>query len=155
MILYLDSSALVKRYVVEPGSEEVRRQIEEAEAVGTSAVSRVEVAAALAKAVRFGSLTREEAQAAHQAFRQEWADLIRLPVAEAVLDRAAALPWDSGLRAYDAVQLAAATSWKDALDTQVCFATFDRQLWLAARDIGLAPFPDDLPALLASWKQPG
>jgi len=52
MILYLDASALVKRYVTEPGSSEVSEAINRAEMAGTALVSRAEVAAALAKAAR-------------------------------------------------------------------------------------------------------
>ena len=52
MILYLDASALVKRYVAEPGSVEVNEAISRAEVTGTALISRAEVAAALAKAVR-------------------------------------------------------------------------------------------------------
>ena len=48
MIVYLDASALVKRYVEEAGSDEVASLIDGATVVGTSIVSRAEVAAALA-----------------------------------------------------------------------------------------------------------
>ena len=48
MFLYLDSSALVKRYVDEPHSEEVAHLMDETLAIGTSAISRVEVGAAQA-----------------------------------------------------------------------------------------------------------
>ena len=51
MILYLDASALVKRYVDEPGSPDVREAIARAEVAGTALISRAEVAAALARAV--------------------------------------------------------------------------------------------------------
>ena len=47
MILYLDSSAIVKKYVSESGSVEVQSAIEQAEAVATTVVSRAEVVAAL------------------------------------------------------------------------------------------------------------
>ena len=50
MIVYLDASALVKRYVAETGSAEVASLISEAQAIGTAVVSRAEVAAALAQA---------------------------------------------------------------------------------------------------------
>jgi predicted nucleic acid-binding protein len=154
MILYLDASALVKRYVSEPGSAEVRRTTADADAAGTVAISRAEVAAALAKAVRVGVLTREDAGSAHLAFRQEWPDFIRLPVSDPLLDRAADFAWELGLRGYDAVQLAAAASWQEDLGAPVSFATFDRHLWASASRAGLAPWPDDLPALLDAWKQP-
>ena len=48
MILYLDASALVKRYVTERGSRETADVCAKAEIVATSLVSRAEVAAALA-----------------------------------------------------------------------------------------------------------
>ena len=54
MILYLDASALVKRYVAERGSREVIGLTTAAEIVATSLISRAEVAAALARAVRLG-----------------------------------------------------------------------------------------------------
>lgn len=42
MILYLDTSSLVKLYVVEPGSEDVQRLVERAELVSTSIVACAE-----------------------------------------------------------------------------------------------------------------
>ena len=50
MILYLDASALVKRYVAELGSPEVSAAISQAQVTGTVLLSRAEVEAALAKA---------------------------------------------------------------------------------------------------------
>lgn len=61
MILYLDASALVKRYVAELGSVEVREAISKAATAGTSLISRAEVAAAFAKAVRTNALASEKA----------------------------------------------------------------------------------------------
>ncbi|MEA2695473.1 MAG: uncharacterized protein QOJ16_4860 [Acidobacteriota bacterium] len=144
MIAYLDASALVKRYVVEAGSEAVAQLLTEAKAVGTATISFVEVVAALAKATRLGGLDRQEAEAAQGAFRGDWPDLMRLPVTQPLLERAADLAWQLGLRGYDAVQLAAAVSWQEALETPVTLATFDRQLWQAARQAGLPVFPADL-----------
>ena len=59
MFLYLDSSALVKRYIDEPHSEEVAHLMDETLAIGTSAISRVEVGAALARAARENRLDAE------------------------------------------------------------------------------------------------
>ncbi len=151
MILYLDASALVKRYVAEPGSSEVGEAIARADLVGTALVSRAEVAAALSRAVRVAALTQEEAAACLQLLREEWPGLMRVQVTELVVARADTLAWEHGLRGYDAVHLAAGSIWQDALGEQVTFSTFDRQLWEAARRVGLALHPADLPALLATW----
>ena len=47
MVLYLDTSALLKRYVAEPESEAVNAKLEEASAIATAVIARTEVAAAL------------------------------------------------------------------------------------------------------------
>jgi len=141
VILYLDASALVKRYVAEPGSAEVGDAISKADVVGTALISRPEVAAA-----------QEEASACLQVFREEWPDLMRVQVTEMAVTRADTLAWEHGLRGYDAVHLAAASLWQDALGEQVTFSTFDRQLWETAKRVGLALHPADLPALLEAWK---
>jgi hypothetical protein len=58
--------------------------------------------------------------------------------------QAADLAWQHGLRGYDAVHLAAALTWCRSMESPALLATFDRQLWLAARRSGLAVLPSDL-----------
>ena len=141
MIVYLDASALVKRYVAETGSAEVGALIREAQAIGTAVVSRAEVAAALAKAARVGLVTREAARKALQAFTVDWEHLIRLQLGEPLAARAAALAWEHGLRGYDAVHLATALAWGEALGEAVTVATYDRELWRASQASGMSPWP--------------
>ena len=142
--LYLDTSALVKCYIAEDGSDDVIALIADAAAVATSLVTRTEVAAALAKAVRDDRVDEDEAQRAHRKFLREWPDFGRVPVTDALVERADALAWEHGLRAYDAVQLAAALACEDmvgALGVDVLLATFDRQLRNAAARVGLTTWP--------------
>ena len=58
MFLYLDSSALVKRYVDEPMSEAVRTLMDAAPGAATALITQTEVAAALARAMRNGRRRR-------------------------------------------------------------------------------------------------
>ena len=152
MILYLDSSALVKRYVCEPGADETRAAIEAATVVGTVVISRAEVAAAMSKAVRMNVLTRSEAWACLQAFRAEWDRFVQVQATQTVVARADALAWEQGLRGYEAVHLAAASVWQDNMARPVTCYTFDLGLWRAAQRVGLTAGPSDLPGLLASWR---
>ena len=133
----------VKRYVAETGSQQTREAIVAAELVGTSIITRAEVAAALAKAVRVGALTQDEAQTALQTFRNEWPDLVRLQLSELTVSRADGFAWEYGLRGYDAVHLAAASLWQDAMGERVAFMTYDRKLWDAAARAGLTAVPSD------------
>jgi len=152
MIVYLVSSALVKRYVAEPGSSEVNEAISRADLIGTALISRAEVAAALAKGVRMDALTPEDAWASLQLFREEWSDLVQVQVTEMLITRADTFAWEHDLRGYDAVHLAAASLWQDAMNAQVTLSTFDRRLWAAAGRVGLASHPADLPTLLDTWR---
>jgi hypothetical protein len=54
VIAYVDASAIVKRYLVERGSRETIALIGASELIARSIVSRAEVAAGFAKAVRAG-----------------------------------------------------------------------------------------------------
>jgi len=145
MIVYLDTSALVKHYVQESGSEQVERVIDQARLVGTAAVTRVEIAAALAKAVRTRLLSTDEAAEALSAFEAEWESLVRLQLHELLLARAASLAWEHGLRGYDAVHLASALFWREIVGEPVVLATYDRELWEEASRCGLKVFPEDRP----------
>jgi len=145
LIVYLDASALVKRYVAEAGSADVAALIAAARLPATAVISRAEVTAALAKAVRVGLATRKAAAAGLADFEADWPDLIRLDVSEAVVARAASVAWQQGLRGYDAVHLASALRWQEALGDAVTVATYDRELWRGAQDSGLDPWPARMP----------
>jgi predicted nucleic acid-binding protein len=141
----LDASALVKRYVAEPGSEIIASALMNAEVVGTSVISRVETVAALAKAIRVGALTQGEAKAAADSFRTDWPYFVRVKVTEILVARADTLSWEIGLRGYDAVQLASVLLWREGMEQEIVMATFDQKLWQASRKLGLSLVPDVFP----------
>ena len=145
MIVYLEASALVKRYVAEAGSPEVEALIGEAQAIGTAVISRAEVAAALARAARIGLVAREAGAKALQAFNADWEHLVRLQLSEPLAARAAALAWEHGLRGYDAVHLASALVWSETLGETVTVATYDCELWRGAQASGLSAWPAQMP----------
>jgi uncharacterized protein len=60
LILYLDTSALVKLYAVEEGREAVEHAVEEAELIVTSAIAYAEARATLALKHREGVFSEEE-----------------------------------------------------------------------------------------------
>jgi len=144
-MVYLDASAIVKRYVEEIGSADTRAFIARARLVATALISRVEVAAALSRGARTGLLDDDGARRAMAAFRRDWPDIVRIPIGEPLVVRADTLAWEQRLRGYDAVQLAAAITWQEAVGVPVTMATFDRQLWAAAERVGLPMFPASAP----------
>jgi predicted nucleic acid-binding protein len=144
VIAYLDASALVKRYLVERASRETIALTAESEMIATSIVTRAEVAAAFAKAARMGLVTEGRARSAQRSFGGDWLDLVRVPVTEALVERAETLAWDHGVRGCDAVQLASALTWQESVGTEILLATFDQQLREAAPKAGLKAWPDKL-----------
>jgi predicted nucleic acid-binding protein len=144
MILYLDTSALVKRYVIETGSKEVNALIEQADIVGSVMLTQVEMASAMARAVRMNWVEIDIAHNAWQDFRLHWQSFTRLSFTPVLVERALRLAWDHGLRGYDATHLAAALNWQETMEMPVTLATFDRELWLAAKKAGMAAWPEGL-----------
>ena len=140
-ILYLDTSALVKQYVQESGSEKVLDLIQGAEHVGTSLISRAEMSATLSRAARSKILSASAARAVWDRFLEDWSTLSRLNLSRQIIDRASMLAWDYPLRGYDAVHLASAILWQETLETEILLATFDRNLWLAAHKASLSVWP--------------
>ncbi len=110
-VYFLDSSALVKRYVTETGSTWVRA-LAAPKAHNPLIIARitwVEVLSALARRQREGSLTSTDVTWAMRAFRYDLD--MQYQVVEldpALAEAAGALVTQHPLRAYDAVQLASA-----------------------------------------------
>jgi predicted nucleic acid-binding protein len=154
VIAYLDASALVKRYIVERGSRETIALMADSEMTATSIVSRAEVAAALAKAARMALVTHDVARNAEGTFAGDWPDFVRVPVTEALVERAEGLAWEHGLRGYDAVHLASALTWQESVGGELVLASFDQQLWEAAKRRGLQTWPDQLPGATSESEGP-
>jgi predicted nucleic acid-binding protein len=107
---FLDTSAIVKRYVLETGTAWVRTLV--APATGNfiylARITEVEVTAAIARRRGQPGLSVAEASAALGLFRQDLAQDYRIAEITVPLLRQAAFLADThALRGYDAVQLAA------------------------------------------------
>jgi predicted nucleic acid-binding protein len=150
VILYLDSSALVKFYLEERGSVEVREVYRDAEQAGTVLITKAEVSAGLAKAHRMGLVSEEDARKARSLFHKEWSGIIHVAVSEILTSRADDLAWPHGLRGYNAVHLAAALLWQESINLPISVATFDTNLWEAANNVGLQYWPESLVPFIGS-----
>lgn len=143
MIVYADASALVKLFVTEEGSEATRDMLRQAQAMGTGLLTRPELGAALARGAREGLFSKEEALESRRRLETVWPTWIHVAVDEGLICRAEALAWEHGLRGYDAIHLAAALAWQERIASPVVLATFDRELWEAARRAGLTAWPEE------------
>lgn len=108
---FLDSSALVKRYVIETGTAWVRRLTHRnsGNAVFLASITSVEVTAAVARRRKGRTLSSPKASSILRRFRQHLTGrYTAIAITPALLAEAARLANTHALRAYDAVQLAAA-----------------------------------------------
>lgn len=139
MILYLDTSALIKLYVSEVQSGAVEGLREQADIVATVMISYAEAAATFARRIREQPGVTNELSAARGDFFADWPSYLRLTVSQPLLDEAARLADAFALRGYDSVQLAAARLL--AVDHDIVFASFDTRLANAAALLGMeSPF---------------
>jgi predicted nucleic acid-binding protein len=131
VILYLDTSALVKLYVDEPGSNAVAARVELAEAVVTARITYAEARAVFARHRREGGLTRQALRRLVRELDAEWGTYSLIDIGDPIVRRAGNLAERHALRGYDAVQLAAALDLKSP-GVDVEFASFDARLTRAA-----------------------
>jgi len=143
-IIYLDTSALIKRYVQEPGSEALGAIWRSFTTFGSSVVIHVEIAAALSKARRMGWLNSSDSERAWEAFLKDWGNLTLVNVSTPVVTQASALSWEYGLRGYDAIHLASALIWQEGMGENILMCTFDRQMWSAATQLKMSVWPENL-----------
>jgi predicted nucleic acid-binding protein len=137
LILYLDTSALVKLYVEEAGTSDVIACVSRAAAVVTARISYAEARAAFARHRREGALRTADLRRVVRDLDDEWATYSIVEISDAVVRRAGALAERHALRGYDAVHLAAALDVRRA-GGEVEFAAFDARLCRAARREKLA-----------------
>ena len=134
MILYLDTSSLVKLYVDEPGSADVQRLVEEAEIVATSVVAYPEARAALARRRRESSLTPASHRRARAALEADWPRFLSLDVAEPLAKSAGDLAEHHRLRGFDALHLASYLRFaREFAAEDVRFSSADGALVRASR----------------------
>jgi predicted nucleic acid-binding protein len=135
VIHYLDTSALVKRYVDESGSARVR-PLFRGKTVATARIAYAEIAATVARLHRERAMNETARDSIYARLDGDFAALtvveIRAPLMRRVPELVARLP----LRGYDAVHLAAALSISDH-GAAVTFWAADAALVGAARTEGL------------------
>jgi uncharacterized protein len=135
LILYLDTSSLVKLYVEESGSTEVERLVLEASLVCTSVVAYAEARSALARLCREGGLTTDEHAVTKVELERDWPHYLALEVTPEIWRAAGDLAEKYALRGFDSLHLATFLYLARAdLGEPVQFSSFDDRLNGAARN---------------------
>lgn len=152
-VYFVDSSALVKRYISEIGSTWVLSLFDSAlnNEVLIAAITGVELVAAITRRARGGSISATDATTACSQFRSDLQSEYQVvEITENIINSAMALAETLGLRGYDAVQLAAGREINALCIASglppVRFVSADNELNAAAASEGLLiKNPNDYP----------
>lgn len=130
MTLYLDSSAVLKRYIDEPDSEQFNTILHSDEAWLTCRVTWVEVWRNIGR-----QLIGADASAARDAFQADWEFLAVVEIDSVLAEEAGRLADLTGVRSLDALHLAAV---QRAGPSGITLVTADLRQAQAARSLGWA-----------------
>jgi predicted nucleic acid-binding protein len=138
VILFADTSALIKLYIEETGSMAMAERARRAR-MALSVLAYAEVYATFARRLRECLLTEDEHAGLVGRFEHDWQGVIVIPMRPALAGRIPRLVADHPLRGADAVHLASALTLQEA-GLEVTFAGSDGRLMGAARREGLEVF---------------
>ena len=133
---FLDSTAFVKLFVQEAGTDTIIRLMEATEDNRKliSAGTPLEVYAALRRRERVGGITPEDGEAARNILRVEAARMVQQPLNPAVLEAARQVLDRHELRSAEALQLGAAVVAREMFQgMEVVFVSADPRLLEAAK----------------------
>ena len=141
MILYCDTSALIKRYVEENRSDEVDGLWEEAVGVVTSTVAFAETVSTFRRKYREGVLSEIGYIQTVAEFKSEYPRLILVPISSELNRIIEEVLLEHPLRGFDAIHLGSALLIDKGSHLATRFACFDDVLNKAAEEEGLdVPF---------------
>ena len=133
MIVYLDTSALLRLVLREPGALEDLRK---SDGFVSSELLAVESLRTIDRLRLQGALSAEEA-ALRREVVDEWLEAVDLVLLQRPVLARASEPFPTPIGTLDALHLATALVWQDRMRQSLVLATHDRDLALAARSYGL------------------
>lgn len=137
MILFCDTSALIKLYIREEFTERVLAAAEAASAVAVCRIAWAEAMAALARRSREHPADADLIDRIRERLRNDWDDYAKVEITQALVELAGEYADTFALRGYDSVQLAAVRTLREISGDPVRFACFDRRLQQAAELLGV------------------
>ncbi len=132
MIVYLDTSSLVKLYVEEDESSKVDVLVKSSEVTATSLVAYAEARAAFARRFREKAFTTDEYNRLKEFFYKDWSRYLILNVTGDMIRLAGDLAEKHALRGFDSIHLASALTLRQELSSPIVFSCFDDNLQKAS-----------------------
>jgi predicted nucleic acid-binding protein len=137
LILFCDTSALIKLYLREDSSDLMMALAAAASAIAVCRIAWAETMAALARRVRESPADAQPIEAVRKRLCHDWPDYAIVEVTQPLVELAGDYADIFALRGYDSVQLAAARILEEAAGEELQFACFDTRLEKAAKVLGM------------------
>jgi len=119
MRYFFDTSALVKRYIKEPGSEVIDNTIDKANDILVSALTHIETISAFRRLLAEGKICEVDYEKLKSELNKDFEDFSILPVSQKILNKAYQIVDAEDLRTLDAIQLATAILYSNKIDQLV------------------------------------
>src|SRR4030042_5745765 len=137
MIVYLDTSSLVKLYVEETGSERIKDIVHNAMVIATSKIAYAEARAAFARKQKEDGFSIKNLRKIVEELNRDWEGYFVVEITDGLIRSAGDIAEKYLLRGFDSIHLASAISLKNKIRSEVYFSSSDSKLNQAAKKEGI------------------
>lgn len=141
MLLYLDTSSLVKLYVEEEDSAEIEALVKASEFAATSIIAYAEARAAFARRFREKAFSRPAHNPIKKSLDEDWTRYFILNLTGEIIRLAGDFAEKHALRGFDSIHLASASFFRQNISASVIFSCSDAKLLAAAVQEGFHSEP--------------
>ena len=138
MIVYLDTSSLVKLYVEETDSEKINSIANKAAVISTSKIAYAEARSAFARKQREGGFSVSILRKVVEDFNKDWESYFLIEVTDGLIRFAGDMAEKYLLRGFDSIHLASAVNLKNKINADTYFSSHDTRLNQAAEREGMS-----------------
>jgi predicted nucleic acid-binding protein len=132
-MIYFDSSALVKRYIKEKGSEKVDALLEEGSIPVASRLAYPEILAAITRRHKAGEIETLAFERIKKSFKADWTSLTVIELSAEVFRFIDKVIDKYGLKGADSLHLSTALWLRESMRESVIFVASDLELLGAAK----------------------
>jgi predicted nucleic acid-binding protein len=137
MIVYLDTSSLVKLYVEEIDSEKMKDVARNAAAISTAKIAYAEARSAFARKQKEGGFSLNVLRKIVEELNRDWESYFVIEITDGLIRFAGDIAERYLLRGFDAIHLASAVHLKNKINSEIYFSSHDTRLNQSAEKEGM------------------
>jgi predicted nucleic acid-binding protein len=137
MIVYLDTSSLVKLYVEEIDSEKIKDLARNAAAISTAKIAYAEARSAFARKQKKDGFSLNVLRKIVGDLNRDWESYFVIEITDGLIRFAGDIAERYLLRGFDAIHLASAVHLKNKVNSEIYFSSHDARLNQSAEKEGM------------------